>query len=297
MNIPKLYKEHNIHIATPSERHYREGWINTPCPFCKGNKGNHLGYNEKDDYFACHRCGFHSHYEVLQILCNVSKAEAFRLLKTLLPNTKKPPIKISHNTTKLILPSNLSPITGYHKKILEQRNFNIDELENIWGVRSTSPMSYANGKDYRNRIFFPIYWNGEIVSYDTRATTKDTTAKYKKANPEHELIPHKSIVFGRQELWGNTIIVVEGVLDAIKLKGYGIATFGTKYTKKQLKIIASLFKRVYIMYDNDEAGNLAGGKMKDELDFLGVENYRLVPKTDPGDMLEKEVNQLLLKIL
>ena len=56
MDIERIYRDYNIPHATEGHKHCREGWVNTACPFCSGNEGLHLGYNNADDYYFCWRC-------------------------------------------------------------------------------------------------------------------------------------------------------------------------------------------------------------------------------------------------
>jgi hypothetical protein len=296
MKIEKLYQDYNIHIAQSGERHYRYGWINTSCPFCTGNQGNHLGYNIKENYFFCHRCGFHSHKEVIKALTNES--DLIRVFKTYkgIPTYQKQKIKPVKQSKTLKTPNNLLPLTQYHRNYLKNRNFDPDELIKKWGICSTSPISKLDYYDYSNRIFAPIYWCGKKVSFQCRVT-KESNVKYKTCPPEYEAVFHKDILYGNQNYWSKTGIVVEGVTDVWRLGVYACATFGTKYTNAQVKIIAKNFKKVAVMYDGDEAGNMNADKMISELLFLGVDAFRVVPDSDPGDMKKNEVDYLIKKIM
>jgi len=78
--MESLLSDYGIEVATQSDKHYREGWVNVSCPFCTGNPGYHLGYNKDDKYFYCWRCGWHSIYKVLVALLGISYNDVKALL-------------------------------------------------------------------------------------------------------------------------------------------------------------------------------------------------------------------------
>ena len=60
MDIIRLYRDYGIDHKAEGHKHTRPGWVNTECPFCTGNPGMHLGWNLKEEYFFCWRCGWHA---------------------------------------------------------------------------------------------------------------------------------------------------------------------------------------------------------------------------------------------
>ena len=50
MDVLRLYQDYGVDHLTEGHKHCRDGWVNTPCPFCSGNDGYHLGWNLYDNY-------------------------------------------------------------------------------------------------------------------------------------------------------------------------------------------------------------------------------------------------------
>lgn len=295
MNILKLYEDYNLPIAPIGNSHRREGWINTHC-FCRGSKDYHLGYNISKDYFYCWRCGWHSTLETLKNLLGLNRKELIYTLKKYKGDSKYQKQKIvpKIQSKTLVMPNNVTPLTDLHRKYLESRKFNPDLLIKNWDVQSTSPISTVNGEfDYSNRILFPIIWNKEVVSYQTRAANNQKEMKYKNCRPEFEKLHFKDILYGKQEFWGETGICCEGILDVIRLGYSAFSTFGAQYSNKQLRIMTKNFDRIVILYDNDDAGNTSAEKLKKDLAFLKVDTIRIIPETDPAEMSKEDVVSFL----
>ena len=81
MDIERIYSNYSIPLADDSDKHYREGWINTSCPFCTGNPGYHLGFNIDKNYFYCWRCGGHPITKTLSAVLGISFREINDILR------------------------------------------------------------------------------------------------------------------------------------------------------------------------------------------------------------------------
>ena len=158
MNILKLYQDYHISIASPGQRHYRRGWINTACPFCTGSgkPGNHLGFcvDPADEYFnafVCYRCGGKRIKETIAALLRVSDDQAKSIIASYggystVPTIVKP--KGVKYTREAVLPPRtrrIQDIPGALRYVLK-RKFDPDYLEQVWGVVATGPSSYVHIK-------------------------------------------------------------------------------------------------------------------------------------------------------
>lgn len=102
--------------------------------------------------------------------------------------------------------------------------------------------------NWNKRIIIPFYHNGKIVGYTGRRfTNTQRISKYFSQQPEHFL-------FNQDKLEGDaeTIILVEGVFDAISIKG--VATLGNALTKKQINLLKLSKKRIILVPDRNKAG-------------------------------------------
>lgn len=298
MDIIKFYEDNGIEYRTEGHKHCRPGWVNTECPFCTGNPGYHLGYPlEGSSVFVCWRCGNHSVSDTVSALLNVSKKEAFRIIKkyegiTYVPEPK-PVLKKRFKLPKL------TELTKHHKLYLKKRGFLADSLAKQWGIKSTTPLSYLDKIDYRFRIFIPIYWEGQMVSFQTRAVSKKEQIRYKACPKDREIINHKHILYKSPNLLTtNRIIVVEGVTDVWKLGKYSVATFGIKYKRPQVRELAK-YKQVVILFDNDPQAQEQAEQLQADLLEKSVDCWieRVDGQQDPGDLSLKEAQYIARQIL
>jgi DNA primase len=302
MSLLKLYQDYNIEIATEGHKHSRPGWINVACPFCSGdNPGFHLGYNEEDNYFYCWRCGSHKKIPTIAKLLGVSSNETYRLVKEYgvgvesLGEERKISPKIRLKSHKL--PSDVKRMGKNHRRYFEKRGYDPERIERNWGVLGTGPMSQLDGISYKYRILVPIDWNNQRVSFQTRDITNRQKLKYITCPKDRELIFHKHILYGKQEMWSKTGICVEGVFDVWRFGFNAFATFGIEYTFQQMRLISKLFDRVFIAFDPDKQAQKKANELRIELQFRGVECHNILLNCDPGDMKQKDADDLVKSIL
>lgn len=304
MDIIRLYDDFNVDYATSGEKHTREGWVNTPCCFCTGNEGYHLGYNLSDDYYNCFRCGFHGTVRTVAGLLSVSTHESATILQRYginLTYAKKAP---ESKGKPLILPSGLSGLTPLHKKYLKGRGFDHDLLEKKWGLKSTGPMSNVAGSPYKHRIFIPYMWNGQLVTFDTRDVTGKAEEKYKACPKAREIIERKKILYGNQEAWDGTGICVEGAPDVWRFGDPSFATSGTSFTQDQVRLISRMFKTVYIVYDSTSSTSKELSAQKHARELRSELRIRRVKaeivsleKGDPGELSQEEADKFVKSLL
>jgi len=306
MRIDSLVRVIGIRTASQGHKHYRHGWINMECPWCVGNPGFHLGFNLKEKYFYCWRCGWKPLIPTLKKLApNYSLEEILEILdipdpsniKTIEPKRKTP-------SKSLKLPSGCGPLTERHKLYLKSRGLDPDEIEADWKVLGTGPVSTLDGLDYKYRILIPIFWEGQMVSFQTRDITEKSPFKYKACPIEYELTHHKDILYIHPEaLAFNSIIVTEGVFDVWKMGKRSAAMFGISYKTSQITLLASLFDKIIILFDNDPMAQKQASKLASELRMAGkkAEVAHLPPEVkDPGSMEVSEARRFasnLLKII
>ena len=298
MNLPQLYQDFNISYADEDHKHYQLGWVNTHCPFCTGNPGMHLGFNEQENYYNCWRCGGHPVTKVISKLIGVSEQEAkgiLRKYKIKITTKQEPKVTIRAKAHKF--PSGVSMMKSHHKKYLAGRGFDPDKLEEEWNLFGTGPISLLDDVDYKHRIMAPIYWDLQQVTFQARDITDRHKLKYMACPKDRELVHHKHILYGKQEAWGDTGICVEGITDVWKLGEKAFATFGIEYTPIQLRLIANTFKRVFVLFDDESQAIKQATKLMNELKFRGLNAERINIDGDPGSMKQDDADYLIKQLL
>lgn len=303
MSLDNLYLDYNIEQAPEGHKHHREGWINTICPYCSGDLGFHLGYNLSENYFFCWRCGFHQIIVTLSALIRVSPFKANELArqyrirkKVIVVHTSiNESIKINKKVFKL--PSGIISLNKAHKRYLERRNFDPEMLTKKWGLQGTSPTSMLDGIAYKYRILSPIFWDGKMVSFQTRDYTNRQEKKYMACPQEREIVHHKHLLYGDQNSWGDVGVCVEGTFDVWRLGHKAFSTLGIGYTAEQVRLIAKYFKKVFIIFDPEVQAKKQAKKLQEELQFRGVQAINYISlETDPADLSQDDANHLLKEL-
>lgn len=294
----KFYEDHgiNYHDGESQHKHCRPNWIQIECPFCTGNPGLHLGYNEISGYFRCWRCGFHSIDEVVRSVVGVSWSRAKEIKRQYGGRTgrEKPIYAPKIKNIEVSLPEGIGPLKKRHKNYLRERRFNPKVLEDIWDLMGT------NGKGpYKNRIIAPIYHKGELVSYQGRDITGEQSIRYKACRKDDEKILHQEVLYGYDLCDKKSVVLVEGITDAWRLGPGAVASFGLGVSPGQLKLLSKI-DNIFIMRDfSDPQAIKEAEYITAELSLLGcnVEMIWIEKGTDPGDLSQKEADWLMRELL
>lgn len=296
MDIIQFYKDYGIEYWT-SGKNVTKGWCNVQCPHCN-DPSNHLGYNLVEDKgFSCWKCGKHSVPETIAELAGVSIKKAKQIIKRYEGHSEaivEPKKEIGTRPFKL--PSGSTQLKKLHKEYLIKRGFDPDYLEKEWGLMGTGPVGFLEDQDFKLRLIIPIYWNGKMVSFQSRDVTGMAEVKYITAPPEFEIVHHKNVVYGKQEEWEDTGIIVEGATDVWRLGPMSLATFGTNFTPKQIRVIAKNFDRVITMFDPEPQAQERARQMRSELAFRGVKCRNIVLNCDPGDLKQEDADRIVKRI-
>lgn len=311
-SLAEIYADYGVPYRVDEGR---GGWISTHCPHCRGSADFHLGYSLEHRVFTCWRCGGHPGIETLAALCHVSKSDAADLWRSIrstwsatgtssLRAARDREAQAKVSISRYRRPSDVGPMRERHRRYLEGRGFDPDLIEREWGVLGTGPASYlddGNGKDvdYRNRLLVPVVWGGAEVSFQARDVTGRSEIKYVSCPPAREARHHKDLLYGRQERWGRTGIIVEGVTDCWRLGPLAAATFGTSYKPEQVVEIARHFDRVALVFDPEPAAQARARRLAATLRIrLGSEPVVVgdLGADDPGSMSQDDADHLVREL-
>lgn len=296
MNIKALLNDFNIPYDETG-KNISTGWIGIRCPFC-GDTSNHLGYNLEDNFFSCWKCGGHSNISVISKLLNVTTFQAKSILQQYnIPVIKQKTENVKVQKKVFYLPKGTGTMGESHKRYLAKRGFDPDLLEKTWYLKGTGPYGELENINFKHRIIIPYIWNGEIVSFTSRDITGKCQIRYITCPAEYELISLKSILYGKQECWKETGILVEGPTDVWRMGTSSFAVSGIKYTNQQIREIFRVFKRVAVMFDNDPQAKLQATKIVAELRFRGVDAFKVDIERDPGSMKQEDADYLVKQLI
>jgi len=289
MKLMEILQECNVEYREYGTHHHCTlGWVNVDCPWCDpGGKSFRMGINTISLACNCYACGRHRPYDTLRELTGHNFSKIRELLKDFQAEENVERKKRG----KLRIPKSLKGLTVKHRNYLIRRGFQSMELEKIWGLQSIG----INPK-LSHRIFIPIFYQGEMVSWTTRSTI-DEGQRYISAEPDEEAISHKELLYG-EDYCRHTVIVCEGPTDVWRIGPGAVATFGTTYTEAQLSRIANYPMRV-ICYDNEREAQRQANNLCDKLIcFPGsTVNVRMETGKDPGSAKKEEIQKLRERFL
>lgn len=283
MKFKQILQEYNIPFKDFGLHHHvTEGWINIDCPFCSKNSYRfRMGYNLSKLYTNCWTCGSHSAIETLMEITS----EPYKVISNLVGKIDREFVKSHAANNKLILPKNLGELQPAHKRYLEKRGLDPQEIQQLWGIKGIGVDSKLPWS-----IFIPVNINQEIVSWTTRSIS-DKGKRYKSAPAEHEKISIKSVLLG-EDYATHSIIVVEGPFDCFKIGHGAVCTFGITYTRNQILKISQYPKRV-ICFDSEKAAQQQAHRLCVSLSqFPGTTVNVVLDAKDAGSASPREIREL-----
>ena len=181
-------------------------------------------------------------------------------------------------------------------KHLKSKGFTVDEMVEAKVAYSTKQGVYD---PQFGRFVTPILNSTRnVVAFGGRILGKKVDGVGKYYNSSDSFIFHKSNELFGQHIVKNlrnidNVVLVEGYMDVISLYQAGIhnavASMGTALTKEQAHIITRYAKKVYFMYDGDEAGQKGMLRGVDILkaEGLDVKVVVLEDNLDPDEYIKK----------
>jgi len=289
LSITDVLREHGVDFREFSDhKNVREGWIGVCCPYCGDLEGKfHLGIEVDASRATCWVCGWHPLADVLKELTGEPYSACQTLSETLHePTAAKDRLP---RGGKLRLPAGIGKFEEAHRRYLEGRQFDLDELSEKWGVAGIGIAARLAW-----RIFVPITHEGETVSWTTRSLSK--RGRYINASAEEEIVNPKSFLFGEEHCI-HTIIIVEGPFDLFKV-GYGaVATMGVGYSPEQFARMTKYPNRI-VCFDNEPIAQRRALTLCNDLEEYPGETTNVVLKAkDPGSAFPFEISQLRKKFL
>jgi hypothetical protein len=251
-----------------------------------------MGYSLSGGYTSCWKCGGHNVVHVLSVLLHKETRECRQLLDGV---DKRPGKEITPRGT-LVLPKGLGPLLDCHRRYLEDRGFDGAELAERWRIQGlgqsgavTTPAGKRIGLSWR--IFIPIHYHGEVVSWTTRSISPDAELRYISAPADCEAMNHKELLFGA-DFCGHAAVVVEGPFDVMRIGPGCVGTCGTGFSRAQVLKLSGYLQRGVCFDSEPEAQKRARTLMRELSVFPGSTINIVLDSKDPGEASDEEIQAL-----
>lgn len=289
MNFEKLFNDYGVQYSLKVNRN----WVNVRCPYCGGSSFK-FGFSPAEDYCTCFACGGHNLFDSLLRLLPVKRGE----LRGVMSNYEGGVAirrELNHGGVKrLELPTN--GFTAAEKKYLEKRSFDPDYLHEKYGV-----VGGGVAGRWKHRIIVPILLNGRVVSWTGRSILSKGrlqelgVPRYKNLSIGESVVDPKRTLFNLDNCRGGSVILTEGVFDVMRFGDDAVCSFGVELTEAQIELIADKFKKVYILFDNEDQAQRTARKYGVLLSSVGVnvevvDAYSDFGKKDGGELTLSEAN-------
>jgi len=219
----------------------------------------------------------------LALISGQPYAKIRALLGDLAPQPTEPQIR-----GRLEIPAHCADLAGCHRRYLEGRGFDPDEIVAKWGVKGIGP----DGGLYKFRIFIPIHGpRGKMVSWTTRAIGDVPRGhRYRGASRAQSAVPRGELLYGEEHV-RHAVVVTEGPFDAWRI-GYGaVATAGVGYSRAQILRLSKYSVRC-VCFDSDVAAQKRARDLARQLacfggDTMVIELSGKDPATAPPDEIRE----------
>ena len=172
----------------------------------------------------------------------------------------------------------------------------------VWKTIQRFKLGYVQSGNLVNRCIIPMVFRGKVVGYQARDVTGQSKLRY--INPSN--FEMKSYLFNFDGCeTDRELFVVEGPFGCMSMveKGFKniVATFGTKFTSKQVGLIFEKNpSEVIICFDRDSGSSRAGQKASVSLgkmlnDILSVSVMILPFDKDPNDLPQSVLQECYTK--
>jgi DNA primase len=294
MKFTDILTEYRIPYITEGSEHCRPGWIQIDCPFCEKNRKKwHMGYNLEKSYVNCYKCGSHSLAQTLSAATGIPYPQSKKILseiQTIIPEKEE-------HKGELKIPDMLEDLPSAHSRYLKRRGFDPEIIQKLWGIQGI-----GLAPKYSWRIWIPVFYRGEIVSWSTRSISDISQKKYINAPSSQEDIPINHLLYGEDFVRGDVIIVTEGFMDAWAIGPGAVSTMGVSYTQYQL-LKMTKYKKVVVCFDNDRttstnAGQEKANKLCEDLSVYNIQVSNVIlDAPDPAEAKPRELELLRRRFL
>lgn len=306
----EVFIENYFRLGNKSAKGWRKNL--TGCPYCHDGKSkdprSHFLFLNDEVGFQCFNCGSKHKFtgQNINMLANFISKSAWKKVGALLLEIKKDKIfpktdlatqedikeelgedKISLITYKEVeLPEvsinfkiksdKVAP--RYKDRFLKNKKLANEYFKKngLTEISKTKELYICMEGDYANRLIFPIYFDGKLISWAARALF-NTKSKYLYPPSDEDHNDRGKLIYGLDRLFLSEsveqVFVTESITDSWVLGG--LAVLSKNITKEQIDILKSFNlqkKRLIFVLDNDKIN------FKYDTDLKGIELGKAVLK-------------------
>jgi len=300
----EAYLDHRrIDYVSGRAKNVGSGWIALQCPFCD-DPSNHLGIRLEDKKVSCWRCGGHLLLELLEKLeGGISRREAWKIVHYFKdPLSVKSPFPEQSTARKFSIPKNFLTLGEHPNRsqiidYLNSRGFHqawlrSQERRRDFAIYGPNPFHLG---DYKFRFMIPIYQGNRLVNFVGRDISSKSPIPYKPFPNQEALLPIKQTLYGIDNIKdGDSIVIVEGILDCWKLGKGSVATHGIGWSKSQLLLLHQKRpKKIFILFDSEPEAQKAAERFAAHIWFAETEVNSLNSHPDPGSLTLDQGRELM----
>ena len=310
-----------------------KGNVAVRCPLCgAADPSHHLGISLSGKGWGCWRDASHrgkSDAQLVRLLIGCSRDEAIAIvgdmpravsdIESRVSQLLKP-AQFVNEGRKLQLPKEFKKIdesfsARLYVQYLQNRKFSktrILRMSEDFGLR------FCNKAAFSGRIIFPVYVEGELVTWTGRSIFPNATLRYMSLTADKErarelgVLPALGMI-NQYLLWyddlfatdSDTIVIVEGPFDALRVRvlgeKFGITStcfFTSEPSRRQVDLLHEVlpkFPKRYVLLDRgaDVKAMRVRRLFSEAFTSIDVTMLRL-PKhvKDPGDLTKQEFRSL-----
>lgn len=292
-NIVQFLRDYNIDFSTKGKNISRN-WIGVNCPSCGGDTGYHGAISPDGRRYNCWREGSLELAHIITLWLGVSKPEVYKLLAQYAgENSYILEAKRIQHADKIDLPG--GALSDFHKKYLLQRNFDPEQLTTKYGFRGTGAFCQYKGQNFALSLIIPVFDRyGQLISFQARDITGKAPVRYRGLKEESSIKHYKDTLYNLQFAKGESIVLCEGVFDAIRGGDGFVCTFGTSLKTSQLLELRD-YKKVYMLFDSEQAAQDKAFRYGRDLSSVGIEVENIclnLGERDLGDLSVEEIESL-----
>lgn len=215
------------------------------CPFCESDHGidtkYHMYVNPKKGAFFCHRCSkggslrtLFKHFEEDEVGSHLPPAGIDDILRAFLHGG---PLR---STPVCPHPDVQGELSATARNYLHQRGIDSEDIKFYEIMEGGGRMA--------NRVIVPEYHENKLVCWVGRAMYDWVEPKYKNAPGD----TRRGSVFNLERVTTDSVVITEGVFDAMAAGRDAIALYGKYCSPIQLgRIVSKKFKRYTVALDPD----------------------------------------------